>query len=175
MNWDAWKFEDDNLGALDAWAILPEEGGEVFGQILLSAGNFDQMIVSTGELKSRFDQLRTRRRPRKAALHERPNLSSVYQEPRTDTERTLAAVWGEFFGMKRVGIHDDFFELGGDSLLATQVVAKLNHEFQVDLPVSKLLGTPNIGAIAGHIDNLLAIMKSMGDKQSEDTWEKVTF
>ncbi|MBB6348227.1 amino acid adenylation domain-containing protein [Nonomuraea muscovyensis] len=48
-----------------------------------------------------------------------------YAEPRTDTERAIAAVWREVLSVERVGADDDFFDLGGHSLLAIQVVARL--------------------------------------------------
>lgn len=45
-------------------------------------------------------------------------------EPQTDVERTLAAIWGEILGANAVGIHDNFFELGGDSILSIQAIAR---------------------------------------------------
>src|SRR2546423_2785829 len=47
-----------------------------------------------------------------------------FEAPRTRTERTLSAVWSEVLGIKQVGIHDNFFEMGGDSILSLQVVAR---------------------------------------------------
>jgi amino acid adenylation domain-containing protein/non-ribosomal peptide synthase protein (TIGR01720 family) len=45
-------------------------------------------------------------------------------EPRTDTERRLAALWAEVLGVPKVGVHDNFFELGGDSILSIQIIAR---------------------------------------------------
>ena len=59
----------------------------------------------------------------------------TYVEPRTALERILATVWSETIGVERVGVHDNFFELGGHSLLATQVLARVQEDFQVDLPL----------------------------------------
>ena len=59
----------------------------------------------------------------------------TYVEPRTALERILAAVWSETIGVERVGVQDNFFELGGHSLLATQVLARVQEDFQVDLPL----------------------------------------
>jgi amino acid adenylation domain-containing protein len=59
----------------------------------------------------------------------------TYVEPRTALERILATVWSETIGVERVGVQDNFFELGGHSLLATQVLARVQEDFQVDLPL----------------------------------------
>src|SRR5206468_11466660 len=50
--------------------------------------------------------------------------SQRYVEPRTDAERTLAAIWAELLHVERVGADDNFFELGGESILAVQMVAR---------------------------------------------------
>ena len=49
-----------------------------------------------------------------------------YTAPRTDTEKKLAAIWGEVLNFDPVGIHDNFFEIGGDSILSIQIIAKAN-------------------------------------------------
>jgi len=53
----------------------------------------------------------------------RPELAAGFDAPRSATEARLAEVWGEVLGVDRVGVHDDFFELGGDSILSIQVMA----------------------------------------------------
>ena len=56
----------------------------------------------------------------------RPDLKAEYVAPRSDTEETLARIWGEVLHLDRVGIYDSFFELGGDSILSIQVIARAN-------------------------------------------------
>jgi amino acid adenylation domain-containing protein len=53
----------------------------------------------------------------------RPDLEADYVAPRNEAEKTLAAIWGDVLGLERVGIHDTFFDLGGDSIRSIQVVA----------------------------------------------------
>jgi natural product biosynthesis luciferase-like monooxygenase protein/non-ribosomal peptide synthase protein (TIGR01720 family) len=55
---------------------------------------------------------------------ERPMLAQAYAAPRTPVEETLARIWGEVLRLDRVGIHDNFFALGGDSILSLQIVAR---------------------------------------------------
>ncbi|MGH9764101.1 MAG: condensation domain-containing protein, partial [Blastocatellia bacterium] len=56
---------------------------------------------------------------------ERPEIAGAYAEPRSDTEKTLAAAWAEVLGVTQIGIDDNFFELGGDSIRAIQVLSRL--------------------------------------------------
>ncbi|MBM7114700.1 non-ribosomal peptide synthase/polyketide synthase [Archangium primigenium] len=78
---------------------------------------------------------------------ERPSLGKPYAEPRNDVERRLAAVWSELLGIERVGIHDDFFELGGDSIIAIQVIARARQK-GLELNPKQLFQNQTIAALA---------------------------
>jgi thioesterase domain-containing protein/acyl carrier protein len=68
--------------------------------------------------------------------------------PRTDQERSLASVWQSLLGLDALGIDDDFFDLGGDSLRAVDLMSRIHREFGVVLPVSVLLSRPTIERLA---------------------------
>jgi len=68
--------------------------------------------------------------------------------PRTDLERRIAAVWMEVLGLEDVGVEDSFFELGGQSLTATQVVSRLNEGLGLDLPLRGIFETPTVAGLA---------------------------
>ncbi len=68
--------------------------------------------------------------------------------PRTPTEELLERIWAEVFGLERVGIDRDLFELGGDSLRATQLLARVQEAFGVDLPLDALFAAPTIAGLA---------------------------
>jgi amino acid adenylation domain-containing protein len=74
-----------------------------------------------------------------------------YVAPRTPHEEAVAAVWSEVLGIGRIGIADNFLELGGHSLTATQVVSRLRDALGVDLPMRAVLEHPTIEALAGRI------------------------
>jgi amino acid adenylation domain-containing protein len=74
-----------------------------------------------------------------------------YLAPRTPLERELAAIWAEILQRPRVGIDDDFVALGGNSLLATRVAARVLERVVVDVPVRTLLEAPTIAAMAAAI------------------------
>ncbi|MFZ5526627.1 MAG: beta-ketoacyl synthase N-terminal-like domain-containing protein [Pseudomonadota bacterium] len=72
-------------------------------------------------------------------LQPRPALGTAYVAPRSATERVVAQALAELLGLAEVGVHDDFFELGGQSLLAIQAVSRLRKEHGVELPMRALL------------------------------------
>jgi acyl transferase domain-containing protein len=75
-----------------------------------------------------------------------------YEAPRNELEQAVARLWQEFMGVERVGIHDDFFYLNGSSLVATQIIARLNQEYQVEIPMERFYETPTIANLARLID-----------------------
>lgn len=68
----------------------------------------------------------------------RPVTVTAVEPPRTPVEKKLAEIYAELLGREQVGIHDDFFETGGDSILATQVLSRIFNTFQVEIPLEAL-------------------------------------
>jgi amino acid adenylation domain-containing protein len=75
---------------------------------------------------------------------ERPELASGYLEPRSAVERVVRDIWLEVLPIDDVGVHDHFFELGGQSLHATQVVSLLRESFRVEMPLRAIFDGPTI-------------------------------
>lgn len=71
-----------------------------------------------------------------------------YVAPRNQLEKQLASLWKELLGVPKVGIHDNYFELGGHSINATQLLLRLRSTLQVDLPLQSLFDKPTIAEIA---------------------------
>jgi SAM-dependent methyltransferase/acyl carrier protein len=84
--------------------------------------------------------------------HPRPNLTTAFVEPRTETERKLAEIWCEQLGLTSVGLYDRFFDLGGHSLLAVQVASEIRDEFKIEMPVLKLFQAPTVSELAVLVD-----------------------
>jgi amino acid adenylation domain-containing protein len=72
-----------------------------------------------------------------------------YVAPRTDAERAVAAIWAEVLGVDRVGAQDDFFTLGGDSILSIHVVSRIGEAFGVQLPARAVFDTRTVAGLAG--------------------------
>ncbi|MGW4635099.1 amino acid adenylation domain-containing protein [Nocardia sp. NPDC004415] len=77
-----------------------------------------------------------------------------FREPAAGTERLVAEVFAELLGVDRVGADDDFFERGGNSLLATRVTARLGAAVDLRIPVRVLFGAPTVAACAREITRL---------------------
>jgi acyl carrier protein len=86
--------------------------------------------------------------------HSRPELDDAFAAPRTPAEEILADIWAKVLKLNQVGIHDNFFHLGGDSLLATQVVSRVRDAFKLDLPLRTLFEAPTIEGIAQTLEDL---------------------
>jgi acyl carrier protein len=78
-----------------------------------------------------------------------------YVAPRTPLEEQLARIWAEVLGLERVGVLDNFFDLGGHSLKATQIVSRVRQVFGVIIPLRNLFEDPTIDALARILEDLL--------------------
>jgi hypothetical protein len=78
----------------------------------------------------------------------RPVLDNVFVAPRSPVEVLLAEIWSSLLGIETVGIHDDFFALGGHSLSAMRVISRLRTTFEMDLPLITLFEAPTIAGLA---------------------------
>ncbi|HEY7407080.1 MAG TPA: amino acid adenylation domain-containing protein [Gemmatimonadaceae bacterium] len=86
-----------------------------------------------------------------------PDLSSLelgsgFVAPRTPVEEVLAAIWMSVLGIDRVGIEDNFFTLGGHSLMGMRVMARVRQAFNVDVPLRRLFEAPTIARLAESIE-----------------------
>jgi acyl carrier protein/NAD(P)-dependent dehydrogenase (short-subunit alcohol dehydrogenase family) len=133
------------------------EGLEAFERIMASSQS--QIIVSTQE----FPALMKRQK----SLNKRALLDQ--QETRRDTsrvsfaaedgnvltgdelEQVVTSIWRELFGIERIGLEDNFFDLGGNSLLAIQLMAQLRQTFGLELPLNNLFEAPTVAGLATRI------------------------
>ena len=86
----------------------------------------------------------------------RPDGPEVSAPPRTDTERRVAAIWNEVLERPSFGREESFFAIGGHSLLAARVVARIRTAFSIDLPLRAVFEAPTIAAIGRHIDQVVS-------------------
>lgn len=79
---------------------------------------------------------------------DRPVLGSQYIPPANEAEEKIAAIWREVLNLKEVGTRDDFFGLGGHSLLVAQVISRIREVFEMELPASSLFDAPTVAELA---------------------------
>lgn len=80
-----------------------------------------------------------------------------YIAPRTELEETIAQIWQELLGRQKIGMFDDFFEIGGHSLMATQVVSRMRQTFGIEMPLSRFLQARNICDLARYVQTVSAL------------------
>jgi amino acid adenylation domain-containing protein len=82
----------------------------------------------------------------------RPQLVDEFVAPRTPVEELLAGIWAEVLRRDRVGVHDNFFHLGGHSLVAARVISRIRNAFQIELPLRRIFETPTIADLARAVE-----------------------
>ena len=91
------------------------------------------------------------RRALPAADRSRHQLDTPYSAPATAVEKVLVKLWTEVLGIAEVGIHDEFPQLGGDSLLSARIVSRVNDIFSLKRPVKFLFETPTVARLSAFI------------------------
>jgi hypothetical protein len=92
-------------------------------------------------------------------------VATAYVAPDSDVERRIADVWRSLLGAGEVGIYDNFFDLGGHSLLMVEVRRRLRHEFDVDAPLTELFRHPTVHALARYVTGGAGDGVSLEDRQ----------
>ena len=80
-------------------------------------------------------------------------LHAPFVAPHTATEKTLAAIYGDLLGVAQVGLHDDFFVLGGHSLLGMRLISRIRNHWALELPVRTLFEKPTVAGLASAVDS----------------------
>ncbi|WP_405669601.1 MupA/Atu3671 family FMN-dependent luciferase-like monooxygenase [Streptomyces sp. NBC_01530] len=171
VNWDVWDevgmaLETDLPEQLRQWrqstlayAIRPEEAGGAVGRVLTVDG--PQVIVSTRDFRQvaarHTDDEATRFRHAVSRLAaSKPARSaetpSADAPPRTLLESSLATLWCDVLGVDSVDLHDDFLDLGGHSLVATILLARIRREHGCPISLRSFLARPTIAAVAAVIE-----------------------
>ncbi|MFL6199522.1 MAG: SDR family NAD(P)-dependent oxidoreductase [Thermoanaerobaculia bacterium] len=137
--------------------ILPQEGAEAFGRLLASALDEPQWVVSVRDFAAVQDRIGSLTGSR-AAEHiallgsgrdagHRAAARAPYAPPRSDLEIRLVELYQDMLGVGDVGIHDNFFDLGGNSLVATQLISRVRESFEVEIALRALFEAPTVAEL----------------------------
>ncbi len=167
IDWGPWRRDSwtpARSGAADTWSarltelrarygITDEEGVDVLtrvlasqlAQVLVIPQDLDAMTAWWRELSGTVLNLASS----PEHTHPRPQLRTPYVAPRNKLEHQITEVWRQHIGVDRVGVNDQFFELGGSSLVGLTILARLEKELNVRLPAADLFEAPTPAALAG--------------------------
>ena len=166
VNWHRWegigmavgveRLHHELTGEHAGRGLSPEAGRRAFLEVLSHRGA-PRVAVSPWDLGALERDTRrtavTEAAP--AALHvarARPAIEAAFRLPTTESEKALAAIWCEVLGVEGVGAEDPFLSLGGDSLLAIRMIARVRSDLQVALPLRAVYELPTIAALAERVD-----------------------
>ena len=81
-------------------------------------------------------------------------LKTEYSEPKTETEKKIAQIWQEVLGVERIGRHDNFFDLGGHSLKAINLLMRINDKFKVNLSLKEIFINSSLDVLSKNVEKL---------------------
>ena len=141
--------------------LVIEEGKDAFRRIL--ENRFPQVAVYSSDLMTSverdhaagtdafMEEFETANISKN--LYQRPELTNEYVAPGNEIEEKMVEIWQNLFGFEQVGVQDDFFELGGDSLKVVITISKIHRDMNVEIPISVFFNTPNIEALTNYISH----------------------
>jgi acyl transferase domain-containing protein/aryl carrier-like protein len=162
IDWDGWSLRhdvEDLVSHPDDTGIIATEAMEVLDRVL-SHSLITPVVISAVDLQARISQwvklesIRDKgqsEKENKPTGYPRPNLSSSYVAPTNETEASIAEIWQELLGIEEVGIHDNLFDLGGDSLLVIQIVSRIREILSIEVPLRAIFETPTIAELADSV------------------------
>ena len=110
----------------------------------------------------------------------RPEMEASYVAPRNPMEQELAELWAGLLGVEQVGVHDNFFKLGGNSILAAQLLSRVRESFEVDVPLRAVFEAPTVANLViqivqgravqlggGELEKILAELEQLPDGEAQ--------
>lgn len=151
----------------DANDILPSEGVEAFKR-LFHQYYVPQMVISPKNFLDKVKEISFEEEKKEEALgnqetHQRPNLFIKYEPPNNEIEVTICQIWEGALGISGIGIDDNFIELGGNSLIGIQIIARMTEVFPIDFNVDALLENPTIRQISDYV--IEALISELTDEE----------
>ncbi|MBE9190287.1 SDR family NAD(P)-dependent oxidoreductase [Gloeocapsopsis crepidinum LEGE 06123] len=187
INWDTWEANNwqDSLTAfapdIQAWfqqmrtqyGIKSWEGVKAFEKVL--SWQLPQVIVAARSIQdviAQYDRLKLSNLLEQldkssSRITSAQNNSKNKVAPRNSIEAKIAKLFQETLGIDKVGIHDNFFDLGGNSLIGTQLVFQLQQEFQTNISIKLLFTAPSIAELALAIeDQMIEELNQLTDEEA---------
>ena len=156
LNFDAFSFDTEfytRAGNRDTrFAITQNEAIDVFEKLLLT-NYWPRLAISTRELNTRMASPDTVTMPANKSASQRPKLRSDFVAARNDLEKEIAVIWQQALALTEVGVYDNFFDLGGNSLIGIKLMAAIKKQWSVELSAVALYESPTVAALAAEISS----------------------
>ncbi|SDO97651.1 Acyl transferase domain-containing protein [Rhodoferax sp. OV413] len=162
VNWDAWRGLGmaENMEVPDGIGMHGPEGARTFERIV-NGPLRPQTVISTTDLAQRLGPLDddmldmldagNAQPVTGGSSHPRPALQTPFIAPEGELANALAALWTERLGIAPIGVNDNLFELGGDSLVAIQLLSRVRKAYAVELHPSEFFKAPTIAGLMTHM------------------------
>lgn len=155
------KFKKDYEEFLKE-SVKPSEAVDIFRRIL--ANSYSHLIISPCDLNVLLGKQKRLKQElsvfegenehyESESFYPRPELATEYVSPEGEIEKELQGVFQRFFGIEEIGVVDDFFDLGGDSLKAMNMILKIHKKYRVAITLQKFFEAPTIRGIASILNN----------------------
>ncbi|HET8643093.1 MAG TPA: SDR family oxidoreductase [Pseudonocardiaceae bacterium] len=154
-SWDTWACTLERMeGGLGAAMIAHSMStGEALAALdRMLADPRPSLVVAAGGLDDRLPRATSAELTAGGEKFPRPELPQPYSPPMTATERALAELWADVLGIEPVGTKDNFFDLGGNSLVALQMLALVKKQFGISVPTVVLFEAPTVNKLAATLD-----------------------
>lgn len=162
VNWEGWMFENEvskNAAvSIEEMALSPQNGLTIFDRIL-AWPELSRIVLSKGNMDLRIQQwVSMDAKPLKkiVARHARPEMLGKHVPVVGKTQGIIVEIWESLLGIEGIGADDSFFELGGNSLLLTQLLAQIRKHFRAELSLTALFERPTVCDIAELVDAVRA-------------------
>lgn len=152
--WDSWKATHEPVSSrgIDL-SLSPSEGGQAFSLLMQNivspcvviATNPPQLRISA---RQRIQGDSTEGQSKIERKYERPNLANPYIAPRNEHEEAICDVWQNTLAINRIGVDDNFFDLGGHSLLGVQLTVEIQQKFNTPVDMTMLFAHPTVATLS---------------------------
>jgi len=166
VNWDRWRavgmaqayetMMEKRLGQRLQGGMSVQQGCDAFRHVLNLSPLPAQVVVSTCDFNARLNEqaalLESEASDTKPDGDMRSDLLGPYEAPQNDLETQMVAIWQEVLGIGQIGISDNFYDLGGDSLIAIKVLSRLRERFDTELSVNDLFDCPTVHTLCTRLE-----------------------
>ncbi|HEY7202229.1 MAG TPA: SDR family oxidoreductase, partial [Candidatus Dormibacteraeota bacterium] len=175
------EFSEIRLGVTPAEAVEAFRrilGHDLGPEVVVCPESLERKLERTGRTtQKRIMEALAAARPAAGGGTTRRDLDIPFVEPANDLERQLADLWSETLGVSPIGVEDDLYSLGGNSLIAVQLASRVRERFQIELALTSLFDRPHVRGLAEAIqeallqrveqmseDEAAALLQSLGER-----------